>query len=258
MREVLPTTEPTQPLWRGSSLIKRSYLNIRSYFDISSHIPSGPSESYERGPTYNFYRDGVHSSRVSTSISCPTSISQVLPNSKKEVLHNLYEEGHPRPGGPTPSGPTESHEGGPTYNFYRDGVHSSRVSTSISGPTSISQVLPNSKKEVLHNLYEERHPRPGGPTPSGPTESHEGGPTYNFYGEGVHSSRGLTSISGPTSISQVLPNSKREVLHNLHEDGHLRLGGPTTISGPTSISQVLPNHTKEVLPTTFMEMGFTH
>ncbi|KAL2558531.1 Uncharacterized protein Fot_03270 [Forsythia ovata] len=85
----------------------------------------------------------------------------------------------------------------------------------------------------------------------------ENSPTYNLYGEEIHS-RGPASILGPTSISQVLLNSKREVLPNLYKEGHPRTGGLTSISGPTSIFQVLLNHTKEVLPTTSMKRGFAH
>ncbi|KAL2550537.1 hypothetical protein Fot_12067 [Forsythia ovata] len=117
------------------------------------------------------------------------------------------ERGFLLQGGSIPSGPTESYEWGPTYNRLY--------------PTSI----------------EKQFPRHGSPTQL---------PRWRSYmtstKRALSSKRSYFNISGPFSISQVLPNSHEEghyrpgghtsiyqVLPNLHEEGHYRLRGPTSI-----------------------------
>ncbi|KAL2495112.1 hypothetical protein Fot_38869 [Forsythia ovata] len=108
-------------------------------------------------------------------------------------------------GGPIPSGPTESHERGPTQPLWR------KEFTHQGGPTQ-----PLWRREFTHR---------GGPTHSGPTESqegglilsshtksHEGGPTYNLYGEEDPSSgrsysfRSYRITRRRSYLQQVLPN----------------------------------------------------
>ncbi|KAL2514848.1 hypothetical protein Fot_28819 [Forsythia ovata] len=84
-KEVLPITGPTQSLYRG-------------VLPGQTSSPSGPTESYEGGPTYRW--------------SYPTFM-------ERKFTHQ---------GCPTHSGLTESHKGGPTYNLYGEGVPSSRRS----------------------------------------------------------------------------------------------------------------------------------